>query len=149
MDLNNYMNYRMNERYGSLAHHRGRANMRSFEEFPEEFLPKPTIADYNRGRIFRFFLKRKNNPHAVICEVSLTQYSHFKKNPFYFGIKISWMISGPEEDIKINGYMQRPGVYDNNAREIMRGHELMDGLIQKLPNPLQFYGSDSSAYVID
>ena len=67
---------------------------------PSSFSPNPTLDDYNRGKIERFFIQKRNSALNSIMEIDSIQYNQInvKNNPgingiIYNKVKLEWIIS--------------------------------------------------------
>jgi len=69
----------------------------------EGFYPQPTSADYTRGTFQRYYIQDIRNRN--IKEVSSIGFKTAKKLPIYRAVEITWTLSGPVADSKINSYL--------------------------------------------
>lgn len=104
------------------------------------FIPHPTDADYKRGYISRYFIRKVNDPISQIYEVSSDNFTKFKENPFWVAVSIRWKISGSlttkyNQDGSVNEY----SVTESNSRSISTAAPIMNNLKLFLPNLTQFY----------
>lgn len=105
---------------------------------------KPTDADYKKGYITRYFIKRKFDDSAEIIEIDEKQYktlipefSGLDEN-LYTGIDIRWKLTGPYHDIKVAGRIVKSGIIDTNQRTLDLAEKTMPGIRRYLPNLIQF-----------
>lgn len=82
-------------------------------EVPISFSPNPSLDDYKRGFIERFFVQKRNSPFNTISEIDSVQYNKINtlNNPgingvIYNKVKIKWIISKiPINDAEyLNGF---------------------------------------------
>ena len=78
--------------------------------------PKPKKSDYDKGEFRRHFVIRKNTKFAV--EVDSSNKAKAEKNPLYVSVKISWILSGPRNDVYNDGMLIRHGVEEKNLKTI-------------------------------
>lgn len=101
---------------------------------------KVTISaeDIKTGYIFRYFLKKINEPLYV--EISRTQFDDYQlkldTNLYAIG-QCQWYIAGPKETTF--SPVKKPGVIELNTKAIAELQKTLPGISQKLTNPLQFY----------
>ncbi len=117
----------------------------SYGEFPEiGNSPNMTIRraapspqDYESGYITRFFAKKINE--NIIIETDFDGYSR-TNNALYKRVKIEWKITGPRNNIMLNGRFDKAGVTEQNTFEIdrVRKEEGVD-LSGVLNNPLEYW----------
>jgi hypothetical protein len=93
---------------------------------PKQQYPILTIEDYEKGRVTRYFIKRRNSStFEDIFEVNEEQFKLLKKTKggidknLYLGVEIDWKLTGPLNDIKnLSGLIVTYGVYNTNQRVI-------------------------------
>lgn len=81
------------------------------------FRPKPTQSDYAIGYIDRCFVKKVNE--NVIFEIDPSNKS-FVQSVLYKAVEIKWKISGPRNNVIVNGIINKAGVENENKAEIDR-----------------------------
>jgi hypothetical protein len=114
----------------------------SYGEFPEIGKPSkmltrrtaPSPEEYENGYITRFFAKKINE--NVIMEIDFESYSRIN-TALYKGVQIEWKITGPRNNIMLNGRFDKAGVTEQNTFEIDRikkeeGVDLSSVLANKL-----------------
>jgi hypothetical protein len=103
----------------------------------QRYRPSPTIDDYNKGYINRYFVKKVNE--NIITEISYQSYAGVNKN-LYKPVELRWKISGPKNNIYKNGVLDKAGVTEQNKFEIERVKK-EDGvdLSSALPNLLEYW----------
>lgn len=92
---------------------------------PTIFRPTPSLEDFERGYIIRYFLQKRNEINNII-EVDLKQSKKVKldgtraiNGNLYKLFTIEWKISGPEFDVLDDkGNIITAGVVDTNRRTI-------------------------------
>jgi hypothetical protein len=96
----------------------------------------PTVDDYNRGYINRYFVKKVND--GTIYEVSGDSYNTII-NGLYFKINLIWRITGSKTDVYQNKVKIYSGVKEDNLTAIRNAEKSMSGLSGVLKDPLEFY----------
>lgn len=105
-------------------------------QLPISFSPLPTLDDYKRGRIERFFVQKRNSTLNSILEIDQIQFAsiNLKNNPgingvIYNSVRLDWIIS----KIPINdaSYL--------NERSIQSNLPNFPYLNTFLTNTLEFY----------
>lgn len=107
--------------------------------FPRPIFPNLDPQDYKNGSITRYFTKKTNDINDPIREIDKKEYDRINENlsAFYYTINLQWKISGLKYDAVVNDTMQS-GIVDTNRRTLYRKEQQMPGIIQRLPNLLQF-----------
>lgn len=88
---------------------------------PNSYYPQPTAADYKRGYVIRYFVK-KINERGFITEISETEYKNIQNGTadydirMYQTVKILWKITGPLNSQRQSQYNVIPGIIDTNKR---------------------------------
>jgi len=101
--------------------------------FARPFVPNPTIEDYKRGFIFRYFAKPRNNQRGLIVEIDKKQFdSHSNRagglqREFYNVVRLRWKIIGTLDVIQ-----------KSNFDSVSYAERNIKGIIFKLGNLLQF-----------
>ena len=74
-------------------------------DVPKYFVPAPSEADYIKGYIDRYAIKRVNSGPETIREVSKEDYDRTISNPLYIQRAFRWVITGSMfDDMSIPGY---------------------------------------------
>lgn len=73
----------------------------------------PTPEDYNRGFMFRYFLK--NFTTGKIIEVKKVNYTKLIKKKYYKGDILKWILTKPAKDIFNQGYLYKGAITRNKA----------------------------------
>ena len=101
---------------------------------PQQRYPVLTMENYESGKIFRYFIKRRNSiTYEDIFEVDESQFKLLKQSKngidrnLYIGIDMPWKLTGPLHDIK-EQYNTIYGVYDTNKRMILLKDREFPGL---------------------
>lgn len=116
-------------------------NIKKIKSTYESIVTSPvtiTPADIKLGYIFRYFLKKINEP--IYIEISKTQFDDYQSKldiNLYASAQCQWYISGPKETI--SKPVKKPGVIELNTKAIAELQKTLPGISQKLTNPLQFY----------
>ena len=90
---------------------------------PISYFPKPTDADYRKGFITRYFIK-KINDNGYITEISPSEYANFKDGTvnydvsFYLTGQLVWKIIGPPNSVRLSQYNIVLGVIDANKSQV-------------------------------
>ena len=58
------------------------------------FEAEPNEQDYNIGFIYRYFVRKRNEPFGIIYEINKEVYNNFSNSPFFIATKMKWKISG-------------------------------------------------------
>lgn len=61
---------------------------------PNHFYPKPSLDDYSKGFITRYFIKRVNSGNNTIKEISKQDFISIQKNILYISTSFDWKIAG-------------------------------------------------------
>ena len=107
-------------------------------KYVKEYFPAPTKEDYKEGTIHIYFLKKLND--VRIIETSYDGYNSVT-GFIYEGVQLTWTISGPKNNVYSDGKIQSQGVIEKNSASISVAEKNMNGIKDKLTNPLQFYKS--------
>ena len=100
----------------------------------------PTNEDYVNGVYTRYFIKTKGS--KVISEVdekTLGSLGDKIDDNLYVGFELDWKLTGPLNDIFVDGIRQQAGVRDTNRRTLQRLEQEYIGITEKLQNLTQFY----------
>lgn len=103
---------------------------------PISFQPNPSLDDYKKGRIERFFIQKRNSSLNTIIEIDSNQFNSINtlNNPGINGViwnklKINWIISKiPKED-----------AFYLNQQQLIRNSINFPGIGIFITNPLEFY----------
>lgn len=111
---------------------------------PQQRIAIPVMDDYEKGRITRYFIKRRNSmTYEDIFEVDKIQFKLLKQNKngidnnLYIGIEMDWKLTGPLNDIK-EGFNTTYGVYDTNQRMVFLKDREFPGLKNFLTDYIEF-----------
>lgn len=95
---------------------------------PIPYTPLPTLEDYEKGVILRFFTQKINDP-TVIYEVS-------PQNPssnLYVIYPLYWKLTGPKHDIRNeHNLIIEFGVLDTNKRIVYEAEKQLPGISKVL-----------------
>lgn len=91
------------------------------------FLPKPTIKDYDRGWIERYFAKRVNDKDSSIVEISKNLYQLLRGVTYYSIMEMRWVIRGPIDIVT-----------KSNKQILDIKEEQFSGISLRLPSLTQF-----------
>ena len=111
------------------------SNLLKYGEDPKSFTPIPTIKDYQRGSINRYFAKRATEKPPRIIEISEKAYKSIlnKDGKYNYAIwrigRILWRISGKNEQ----------EVTNTNKKQIQIANKEFRGIGSFLRNLIQFY----------
>ena len=109
----------------------------SYETYPNYYKPFPSLKDYSKGYINRYFVQKIND--LTITEVNKEKYNSISKN-YFNKLVIQWIISGPKNNQYKNKILDRKGVQEQNIQTLFENEKLMKGLKVYLNNPLEFWG---------
>ena len=107
---------------------------RVYPKRPKPYFPTPTVDDYSRGFMYRYFAKMLSNQKSIPIEISEKDFNYYNNlsrvttTSLYEVTKIRWKITGEPTDVQLMN-AKSTGVREQN----MRGISLI------LTNPLQFY----------
>ena len=100
----------------------------------------PTNEDYTNGVYTRYFIKTKGSKTiAEVSEDMLGQLGVTIDDNLYVGFELDWKLTGPLDDIIVDGVRQQAGVRDTNRRTLQRLEQEYIGITEKLQNLTQFY----------
>jgi hypothetical protein len=111
---------------------------------PIPFTPTPTQEDYQRGRIIRYFARRRNGRQFKIMEINketfdaLNNRSKGLNTSLWKTTSIFWQISGPDRTQVVNGIRRQAGIIDTNQRILDNAEKNFIGLKQYLTDLKQF-----------
>lgn len=114
----------------------GGMNM-SFNVYPSYYKPKPSLNDYNKGYIYRYFVQKIND--LTITEVEKDKYNDIYIQ-YYNKIVLKWIISGPKDNEYINKVLNKKGVREQNLETLMENNKYIVGIKNYINNPLEFWG---------
>jgi len=109
----------------------------SYQTYPNYYKPFPSLKDYLKGYINRYFVQKIND--LTITEVNKEKYNSISKN-YYNKLVIQWIIFGPKNNLYNNKILDRKGVQEQNIQTLVENEKLMLGLKIYLNNPLEFWG---------
>ena len=101
---------------------------------PNSYYPQPTAADYKRGYVIRYFVK-KINERGFITEISETEYKNIQNGTadydirMYQTVKILWKITGPLNSQRQSQYNIIPGIVDTNKRLTEEANKTFLGIV--------------------
>lgn len=93
------------------------------------FEAQPNEKDYNIGFIYRYFVRKRNEPTGIISEINKDMYDKFSNSPFFIAVKMRWKISG---DNKFE-------VEQMNQRSIQHTQQTMGNIDTYVQNLTKFY----------
>lgn len=65
----------------------------------EAYEPKLIEQDYQIGYIYRFFIRKRNEPNGVIYEIDKFTNKKYAKDSLYITTKIRWKIIGNRDEV--------------------------------------------------
>lgn len=104
--------------------------------YPEYFTPAPTVADYDIGRITRYFVEKINT--GEIFEINKNNFEEIG-TVLYRKLSLVWYISGPSQDVKQGNVTIIRGTIPQNQDAIDQSKKSMSGIKSYLNNLSQFY----------
>ena len=110
---------------------------------PHYVFPVPTADDYGKGKITRYFIRRRNdvNP-ANIMEIDKDQFLSWKKpnfgidNDLYIATELDWKLTGPRFDDRSSVNIIY-GVEDTNKRMVKLKDDEYPGIKNFLTNYIE------------
>lgn len=112
---------------------------------PIPIIRVPTQAEFDAGKMTRYFAYKRNEPHIFFVEISPNQtVGYYRDNTginqyLYQLVEVPWKINGPEYDVlNKNGYLVSPGVVNTNERIILRITKKISIFGSIVNNPRQF-----------
>ena len=108
----------------------------SYETYPNYYKPFPSLKDYSKGYINRYFVQKIND--LTITEVNKEKYNSISKN-YFNKLVIQWIISGPKNSLYNNKILDRKGVQEQNIQTLVENEKSMKGIKNYLNNPLEFW----------
>ena len=111
---------------------------------PEPFTPNPTGNDYKRGKITRYFAKKRNQTPVYIIETTqsvfndLTNKSGRYNYALWEPIQLFWKITGPIRDSRDEFGVIQAGIYNTNERIVNTTNEQFRGIKGYLSDLIQF-----------
>ena len=100
----------------------------------------PTNEDYTKGFYTRYFLKTKGSKSVAEVNEEIFGFLGSKiDDNLYVGFELDWKLTGPLDDIVVDGIRQQAGVRDTNRRTLQRLEQEYLGITDKLQNLTQFY----------
>ena len=108
----------------------------SNDVYPNYYKPVPTLKDYEKGYINRYFVQKIND--LTITEVDKDRYNKIYTN-YFNKLVIQWIISGPKNNQYKNKILDRKGVQEQNIQTLAENEKSMKGIKNYLNNPLEFW----------
>ena len=128
----------LNRRYSILSPNSTR-KLKGYVVVPGAYFPTPKKEDYQRGFIIRAFTKLISDENSSIIEVEEGQVFALKQNIFYKTVVLNWKLTGPKYNILDEDGGEVEGVLEYNTTQIANANRILHGVVDKLPDPLQFY----------
>lgn len=104
--------------------------------YPVYFKPSPSIKDYSKGYIYRYFVQKIND--LTITEVTKDKYNDISEK-YYVKFLMQWVLSGPKNNQYKNKILERKGVQEQNTQLLNEGEKKMKGIKNYINNPLEFW----------
>lgn len=97
----------------------------------------PTDSDYKEGYFERYFAKKVNDNKTY--EVDYLNSKNVSSD-LYKVVSVKWKISGPKNNIIVNGILDKAGIIEQNTAEIdrVKKEEGVD-LSSTLPNLVEYW----------
>ena len=111
---------------------------------PQQYFPKPTPQDYNRGYFTRYVAKRRNSPNSVFLEIDQPTYNDLLYKggiynyPMWVVTSVFWQITGPLYDNRENKDYPRAGIIDTNKRILITKSKSFPSIEKFFSNLTQF-----------
>lgn len=93
------------------------------------FEAQPNEQDYKIGFIYRYFVRKRNEPTGIISEINKEMYDKFLSSPFFIAIRMRWKISGGNKF----------EIEQLNQRSINYAQETMGNIDTYVKNLTKFY----------
>jgi len=104
------------------------------KKYPTGYFPHPTVEDYHRGYIIRYFMKLKTNKHSTILEVDESEYKKFSSDniitgySFFASVSLRWKLIGKRNDVIMG-----------NTKTLETKELILPGISKRVSNRLQFW----------
>jgi hypothetical protein len=99
---------------------------------PISYYPQPTFEEYRVGKIFRYFVQKRNNPYTTIQEIDAPQYISINRSNFTGIDGFVWNYVELEWVLNFNM------AYEINKRVVSEASIKFPGLEKYLVNYLEF-----------
>lgn len=116
-------------------------NVAQFVLNPQQYKPTVSDSDYQRGWIYRYFIRKVNDENAIIYEVSKSQFDIFSKFNTYVSVRIQWNITLPHTT------ENNDGAIEFNKKQIRKGMLLVSNLNIYFNNLLEYHREGGRASV--
>lgn len=111
-----------NKRYSNIA-------KKQYKEIPfETFEATPMETDYQIGFIYRYFIRKRNEPNGLIYEINLNTSKQFKKDVFFIPVRIRWRIAGEQWEVE-----------NSNRKSVTFGKNTISNLDTYIKNYTKFW----------
>lgn len=109
-----------------------------------EYIPKLSEDDIDRGTIERYFVRQANHLVGEIVEIDKQSFERLKANALWQTVQLTWRIAGDLDDVlgppNINSPVRTyTGVITANQMAIDEGNAVLPGLKYKLMNNTQYW----------
>lgn len=98
-----------------------------YEPVPKPSKPIITLQDVDNKFVERYFLQMVNDQNFIV-EVDKVEFTAFKGNPRYLGVKIKWKIVGVKNTVIRPGNVKITGTEELNKNEVLKADLTMNGL---------------------
>lgn len=111
---------------------------------PEPYTPNPTGEDYKRGKITRYFAKKRNQTPTYIIEITQSTFNDLsgKGGRYNYAlwepIQLFWKITGPINNSRDEFGVIQAGIYNTNKRIVNQAQQQMRGIKGYLFDLLEF-----------
>ena len=111
---------------------------------PELYTPNPTGDDYKRGKITRYFAKKRNQTPTYIVEITQLAFNDLSNKSGRYNyalwepIQLFWKITGPIRDSRDEFGVIQAGIYNTNERIVNQAQQQMRGIKGYLNDLLEF-----------
>lgn len=102
---------------------------------PISYFPNPTPAEYKKGYVIRYFIKKVNQV-GLVTEISPTEYNDFINGvvnydvSMYQTVSILWKLTGPLNSQRKSQYNIIPGIIDTNKRLTETAAKTFVGIVE-------------------
>jgi len=111
---------------------------------PSPMVPILTGDDYKRGRILRYFARKRNQTPTLIIEIDQEMFDDISKRGGKYNyttwavFNLYWKITGPLYDSRDRNGVLVSGIVDTNRRIVDKANEAFRGIKQYLTNLIEY-----------
>jgi len=110
---------------------------------PISYSPTITSADYEKGYIYRYFCRKRNEVPNGIVEISKNNYEKMSSltginRDLYADFKLKWIIKGSLNDIMYGNMVSQQSVSNANKSAVMKAEKDFPGISKFITNMIEF-----------